>query len=351
MAAAEGIPASAAYLDLAEPDLSTVALELAAADHRSAVVVPLLFTSAFHATVDVPQAIAAAATISGLDLLVASVLGTGPDVGDLLTGLMAEAGVTADHSVLLYAVGSSDAAANDDVHALAAALSATREGGVRVGFGTAEPRASAVLAELREPIAIVPLFLAPGLLLEPMEAMAAERGWVMTSRWRSGRHRSSSDAIEIALPRCPYSIRFASMAIAPEHAGRSYPPPPRTRCRPRRSPSSPARIGDDNPAYFTESPVAPPTFVAVLAADAWEAMFADEELGLALRRIVHGDQRFSYARALRAGDRVQAILTIDKVRSRGSADIISSSVRVETVGGELVCTAEATFFHSHEAAA
>ena len=180
MAAAEGIPASAAYLDLTEPDLSTVALELAAADHRSAVVVPLLFTSAFHATVDVPQAIAAAATISGLDLLVASVLGTGPDVGDLLTGLMAEAGVTADHSVLLYAVGSSDAAANADVHALAAALSATREGGVRVGFGTAEPRASAVLAELREPIAIVPLFLAPGLLLEPMEAMAAERGWVMT---------------------------------------------------------------------------------------------------------------------------------------------------------------------------
>ena len=180
VAAAERIPAYAAYLDLAEPDLPAVAVELAAPDHRSAVVVPLLFTSAFHATVDVPQAVAEAAAISGLGLPLAAVLGTGSDVEDLLHKVMAEAGLSPEHSVLLYAVGSSDDVANDDVHALAAALSATRGGAVRAGFGTAEPRATAVLAELREPIAIVPLFLAPGLLLEPMEAMAAERGWAMT---------------------------------------------------------------------------------------------------------------------------------------------------------------------------
>ncbi len=141
------------------------------------------------------------------------------------------------------------------------------------------------------------------------------------------------------------------MAIAPEHAGRSYPATAPYEVSVAKIAEFARAIGDDNPAYFADAPVAPPTFVAVIAADAWEAMFADEELGLALRRIVHGDQRFSYERALRAGDRVQALLTIDKVRSRGSADIISSSVRVETVGGELVCTAEATFFHSHEAAA
>ena len=180
VAAAEGIPAHAAYLDLAEPDLAAVALELAAAGHRTAVVVPLLFTSAFHATVDVPQAIAEAATTSGLDLVMGSVLGTGSDVRDLLTEVMAEAAITADQSVLLYAVGSSNEAANDDVHDLADALAAGRDGAVRVGFGTAEPRAEVVLTELREPIALVPLFLAPGLLLAPMEAMAAERGWITT---------------------------------------------------------------------------------------------------------------------------------------------------------------------------
>ncbi len=93
----------------------------------------------------------------------------------------------------------------------------------------------------------------------------------------------------------------------------------------------------------------PPTAPYEVSAAKMESMFDDPELGLALRRIVHGDQRFTYQRPLRAGDRVRATLTIDKVRNRGASDIISSSVEVETVEGELICTAEATFFHSHEA--
>ena len=138
------------------------------------------------------------------------------------------------------------------------------------------------------------------------------------------------------------------MAISPEHAGRSYPATPAYEVSAAKIAEFARALGDENPAYFTESPIAPPTFAAVISATAWEGMFADEELGLALRRIVHGDQRFSYTRALRAGDRVQGVLTIDKVRSRGAADIISSSVRIETLSGEGLCLAEATFFHSHE---
>jgi len=80
-------------------------------------------------------------------------------------------------------------------------------------------------------------------------------------------------------------------------------------------------------------------------------MFDDPELGLALRRIVHGDQRFELVRLLRVGDRVTATLTIDKVRTRGPADIIGASVAVRTLADELVCTATATFFHAREAAA
>jgi hypothetical protein len=48
---------------------------------------------------------------------------------------------------------------------------------------------------------------------------------------------------------------------------------------------------------------------------------------------------------------VTAQLRIDKVRTRGAADIITSSVDVQTIEGEPVCTAVATFFHSHESAA
>ena len=200
VAGTEGVATRAAYLDLTAPDLSTVAAELAAEGHRSAVVVPLLFTSAFHATVDVPEAIAEAAAASGLQLLRADILGTGPDLEqilsdsltDSLTDSLGEAPGDRDAAVLLYAVGSSDPEANAAVQGLADRLGRRRGQRVRAGFGTAEPRAAAVLAELLadpvgdlgEPgrggaadrVVVLPLFLAPGLLLDSMAARAAESG-------------------------------------------------------------------------------------------------------------------------------------------------------------------------------
>lgn len=139
------------------------------------------------------------------------------------------------------------------------------------------------------------------------------------------------------------------MAISEQHVGRVYPPTPAYEVSVAKIAEFATAIGDDNPAYRGEHPIAPPTFVAVISSAAWESMFDDPELGLALRRIVHGDQRFTYSRQLRPGDRVTASLTIDKVRVRGTADIISCSVRVEDQVGELVCVANATFFHSREA--
>ena len=138
------------------------------------------------------------------------------------------------------------------------------------------------------------------------------------------------------------------MPITAEHAGRRYPPTPSYEVSAAKIAEFARALGDDNPAYVGEQPIAPPTFVAVISSAAWESMFDDPELDLALRRIVHGDQRFTYRRPLRVGDTVHATLTIDKVRNRGASDIISSSVEVETLAGELICTAEATFFHAHE---
>ena len=142
-------------------------------------VVPLLFTVAFHATVDVPEAVQRASEETGLEILVADILGTGPDVEDLVRASAAEAGVPEETSVLLYAVGSSNAAANDAVHDLAARLDRRRPGAVRAAFGTTDPKPAAVLAGLAEPVAVVPLFLSPGLLLDPVVRLAAERGWTV----------------------------------------------------------------------------------------------------------------------------------------------------------------------------
>lgn len=171
------ITARAAYLDLAEPDLETVVRDLAAAGHPAAIIVPLLFTSAFHATVDVPQAVREAAESVGLELEVSAILGTGEDIAGLVLSGMAEARIDDRASVLLFAVGSSNPAANAAVTDLADRLARTRPGAVRAGFGTCDPRGTAVAAELTGPVAVVPLFLSDGLLLDPIRALAGHRGW------------------------------------------------------------------------------------------------------------------------------------------------------------------------------
>jgi sirohydrochlorin cobaltochelatase len=197
MAALDGPdhPARHAFLDLAAPDLGTVAAELAAAGHRRAVIVPLLFTVAFHATVDVPQAVHAAAQSAGIELEVADILGTGDDVAALLLSALADAGVHPEVSVLLYAVGSSNSAANLAVVELAARLERSRSlagvpggrppggrtgsGRVRAAFATCAPRPAEVLDQLPEPVAVLPLFLADGLLLDPARTLADSHGWTL----------------------------------------------------------------------------------------------------------------------------------------------------------------------------
>lgn len=111
-----------------------------------------------------------------------------------------------------------------------------------------------------------------------------------------------------------------------------------------------AALGDENPAYQGASPVAPPTFAAVIGAGAWDRLFGDAELELALHRVVHGDQTFVWHRPLRAGDRVVGVLGIDKVRCRGALEIVGVTVRVETVDGEPVVDSSSTFVHTRPAA-
>jgi len=170
------MPAYGAYLDLAEPDLAAVATELATRGHHRAVVTPLLFTEAFHAAVDVPAAVREAAEASGLELLTSDILGTGEDMLQVVRRAMQNAGIDDEGSVLLFAVGSSSTDANDAVYDFAARLGRGRRGRVVAAFATRSPRVAEVLPQLPPPTAVVPLFLSPGLLLDPLVTLAAERG-------------------------------------------------------------------------------------------------------------------------------------------------------------------------------
>lgn len=173
------ITAVPAYLDLAEPDLNAAVEELAEAGQTAAVVVPLLFTEAYHATIDVPQTVRDVATSLDFELIIADILGAGDDVADLLRQNMVAAGISDQSSVLLFAVGSSNPMANEAVRDLATRLAAGRRGLVRACFGTCRPGVGDVLEDLPEPVAVLPLFLAEGLLLKPLRTLSSERGWQM----------------------------------------------------------------------------------------------------------------------------------------------------------------------------
>lgn len=172
-----GLRTCAAFLDLSEPDLGTAVGGL---DVERAVVVPLLFAQAFHARKDVPDAVREAGRQSQTELITADILGLGPDVLAVVRDRARGAGIADDQDILLLAVGTSDPAANEAVGELARRWSTIRGGAVRAVFATAAPRALEALAEpWTSPPAVVPLFLAPGLLLDQVARLAAGLGVVV----------------------------------------------------------------------------------------------------------------------------------------------------------------------------
>ena len=135
------------------------------------------------------------------------------------------------------------------------------------------------------------------------------------------------------------------MRISEAHVGRTYPPTEPYLVSQEKIAEFAAALGDGNPAYTGRDAVAPPTFAAVLSARAWESLFSDPELDVALRRTIHGDQKFAWERPLRVGDEVTAALSIGGVRQRGNSAIISVVVDLR-VDGESVCTSTSTLFHT-----
>ncbi|MEJ6550032.1 CbiX/SirB N-terminal domain-containing protein [Corynebacterium sp. USCH3] len=176
-----GREARAAYLDFSPVTVTTVAGLLAAEGHSEAVVVPLLFTTAFHMTTDVPEALAQATAETGVTLHQADGIGTGDDLADLLASRIRgrrdrDGDADAVDRLVLYSVGSSVAGANGRVADLADAV------GDRLGIpadalvatggpGTGPDALVAHVDDVAGPeeggarrIAVEPLFICPGRL-------------------------------------------------------------------------------------------------------------------------------------------------------------------------------------------
>ncbi|MEV0153130.1 CbiX/SirB N-terminal domain-containing protein [Micromonospora sp. NPDC050686] len=188
-AAWPGLPVVPSWLDHTEPGPAAVLRELAVAGHRTAVVVPLLLTAAYHRRVDLPAAVAAArADAPGLTVRVADVLGPlgGPVDGALLAGLrrrLAEAGPGEYDALVLAAAGTRDAGARGSVGRVAAALGAALRVPARVSYASAAPPdTGAAVARLRgrgaRRVAVAAYFLAPGLFHDAVAVAARNAGAV-----------------------------------------------------------------------------------------------------------------------------------------------------------------------------
>ncbi|HLH83533.1 MAG TPA: MaoC family dehydratase N-terminal domain-containing protein [Trebonia sp.] len=88
--------------------------------------------------------------------------------------------------------------------------------------------------------------------------------------------------------------------------------------------------------------IAPPTFAIVISMASTAKVQADPGLGLDYSMVVHGEQSFSYARPLHAGDVVVATTTVDSIRAVGSMTMMVTSTDISTTSGEHVCTARST---------
>ena len=85
--------------------------------------------------------------------------------------------------------------------------------------------------------------------------------------------------------------------------------------------------------------IAPPTFAIALTLSAAGVVVEDPDVALDYGRVVHGEQRFTHHRPIRAGDRLVATPTIEAVRSVGGNDLLTTRVDVATEDGEPVCSA------------
>ena len=138
------------------------------------------------------------------------------------------------------------------------------------------------------------------------------------------------------------------MALDPGLTGRSYPPSAVYEVGRAKIAEFADAIGDDDPVHRDADAaraaghpdvIAPPTFAIVVTLGAADVVLGDADVSLDYSRVVHGEQRFSHHRPIRAGDRLVATTTIDAVRSVAGIDLLTTRVDVATDDGEEVCTA------------
>jgi len=200
-----GVTGVDAHLEFDTPDLTAAARQLAEQGYSRAVVVPTLFTTAFHATHDVPEAIAAARAATGLELIPAAGLGQGRDVAAVLAARALVCAPRTRH-IILYPVGTS----NEEAAGKTVALGRDVEKLTGVPVTTVPATgvgelvgADGIKAVASEDAHLLPLFVTRGLLLDRVHRMwpgtisaplGADLAHIIAARFRAAQSLSHAKA-------------------------------------------------------------------------------------------------------------------------------------------------------------
>ena len=138
------------------------------------------------------------------------------------------------------------------------------------------------------------------------------------------------------------------MAINPDYAGRTFEPSEPYEVSRVKIAEFATAVGEPSPlcrdraaaqAAGYPDVIAPPTFAIVVTSAANSTLMTDPDLGVNYAMIVHGEQSFTHARPLHAGDVVVAQSTIESIKGVRNMTTMAVVTQVRTVDGEHVCTA------------
>src|SRR5580693_10399770 len=138
------------------------------------------------------------------------------------------------------------------------------------------------------------------------------------------------------------------MAINRDYAGRTFEPSEPYEVSRVKIADFASAIGDPNPVYRDRSAaqaaghpdvIAPPTFAIVVSMASSGAALADPGLGLNYAMVVHGEQQFTYARPIMAGDVITAQTTISGIRAIRNLTMLNTETHIRAADGECLCTA------------
>jgi acyl dehydratase len=147
------------------------------------------------------------------------------------------------------------------------------------------------------------------------------------------------------------------VAINPAYVGKTFEPSAPYEVSRVKIAEFATAIGEQSPLCYDKDAaikagypdvIAPPTFAIVVSSAGASATIRDPGLGVNYAMVVHGEQSFSHARPLHAGDVVVSQTTIEKIRPIGKHTSVTMRTDISTTDGEHVCTARNTLVERGE---